>query len=184
MMWDIYIDGDNIPIDHYFNDIRDRVKSIIHPVNINDIAPIVYSQSNVVFKYTSARETNIRLCCCKTTNKNATDAQILFNTGKSTEKGNRVIIVSNDKIFQEIENQDNVIVVTHNFAKDKTVKLRRNNVIKAINDIKGGDESKDVYVCDLADYFPNHSVTKIREYIDSLVDVRINRSDCVYTVNI
>lgn len=183
-MWDIYIDGDNIPIDHYFNEIKDRVQSIIHPCDINQIAPIVYSQSNVIFKYTSARETNIRLCCCKTTNKNATDAQILYQTGVSTQKGNRVIIISNDKIFQEIENQDNVILVTHTFAKGKQNKLRKSNIVKAINEIKNGDTSKDVYICDLADHFPNHSVTKIREYIETIDDIRVNKSDCVYTIHI
>lgn len=183
-MWDIYIDGDNIPVDHYFNDIKDRVQSIIHPQDIDEISPIVYSQSNIVFKYTSSRITNIRVCCCKTTNKNATDAQILYHAGMSIANGRRVIIVSNDKIFKEIENNNNVIVVTHDFAKDKTVKLRRINIIKAINDIKGGDMSKDVFVCDLVEYFPNHSLTKIRDYIETIVDIRISKNECVYTVNI
>lgn len=102
-MWEIFLDGDNIPIDHYYRDIEQKIKNIINPISVDTIVPNVYNQSNMVFKYTSTRDVKMRICCCKTTNKNATDAQILFNTGRAIAEGKRVIIVSNDKIFTEIE---------------------------------------------------------------------------------
>ena len=182
-MWEIFLDGDNIPIDHYYRDIQQKVQNIIQPYDIENIIPNVYSQSNMVLKYTSTRDVKMRICCCKTTNKNATDAQILFNAGKAISDGKRVIIISNDKIFTEIENNNNITIITHNIEFKKKVKLRKNTIIKAINEIRGSDLSKDVYLCDLCDHFPNHQMSNIREYINSLHDIRLNGNDCVYVVN-
>jgi len=182
-MWEVFLDGDNIPIDHYYRDIQQKVQNIIHPYVIENVVPNIYSQSNMVLKYTSTRDVKMRLYCCKTTNKNATDAQILFNAGKAVSEGKRVIIISNDKIFTEIENDNNIIIITHNIENKKKTKLRKNTIIKAINEIKGSDLSKDIYLCDLCDYFPSHQMSTIREYINSLHDIRLNGNDCVYVVN-
>lgn len=181
--WQIFLDGDNIPIDHYFNDIQAKIQNIVQYVDVNELTLNVFNQSNMVFKYTSKRDAKMRICCCNTTNKNATDAQILYNTGIAVASGNKVIIISNDKIFKEIENKKNVIVLTHNLPDDyKKVKLRKNEIIRAINSIRGDIPSKDVYLCDLCDYFPNHNMSKIRDYINGLYDIRINTNDCVYIV--
>lgn len=179
--WEIFLDGDNIPIEHYYNEITEKISNIIRPDNINDIIPNVFSQSNMVFKYTSMRDVTMRICCCNTTNKNATDAQIIFNVGKKHAQGKKIIIVSNDKIFNEIAD-NNIIVIQHNnnFENEKKPKLRKNNIINAINEIKDGNDSKDVYLCDLCSYFPNHQMSKLRYYINSLYDINISANDCVY----
>lgn len=180
-MWDIYLDADNIPIDHYLSDIAPIISQKIYPYPIEEIVPKVYSQTNLVIKYESCKTTTLDITCCKTTNRNATDARIIYNVGISVSSGNKVIIVSNDKIFKELEDDEGVFVIdTISQCNVKKVKLRKRTIIAAINDIKKDDESKDVYLCDMLGYFPSHSMSKLREFINSLSNVKINTNECVY----
>lgn len=181
-MWEIFLDGDNIPVDHYLDEVKSKLTHVLHPCDVNSIVPTVFSQSNMVLKYTSQRMTQMKICCCKTTNKNATDAQILFHTGKAVANGYKVVIVSNDKIFKEIENSEQIFVIgnLNDNSTTKKVRLRKKTVVQAVNEIKNGDDSVDVYLEDIIRYFPNHSLNKVRDFIQSLHDVKINASECVY----
>lgn len=86
------------------------------------------------------------------------------------------------KYLLKLKNE-NVIIITQNIEFIKKEKLRKNAIINAIEKIKNGNKSKDVYLCDLCDYFPSHPMSKIRQYILNLHDIRISGNDCVYVIN-
>lgn len=180
-MTHILIDGDNISIERYFNEVY---PSII--TEYSNIHTTLVCQSNVIIKFVSNRVIDISIRCCKTTNKNATDANIIYLAGKSNALGEKVVIVSNDKIYYEISN-DNCIVKSCIKISDEqyTKKLKKKLIINAIKSIKDKNEpSYDIHLSDLENYFPHHSIAELRKYIDSLHDtVFISNSDCVYIRN-
>jgi len=112
MIWNVFIDGDNVPIQRFINCIQPNVYAITGC----SVTPLVFCQSNQIFKYQSKLDFDVIFRCCKTQNKNATDARIIFETGKAINNNERVVIVSNDNIFKEIESDD-IIVVQFNPIK-------------------------------------------------------------------
>ena len=92
---------------------------------------------------------NIR--CCKTANKNATDTRVIFEAGKLIESGNKVIIVSNDKIFRELT--DTVIVFEHYGESAITYKLKKKHIFSIVKILKK-NPSDDVYLSDIMEYYP------------------------------
>ena len=102
-MYQVLIDGDNISIEKYFEHVFDNIKKI---TNGEDYNTTILCQSNIFFRFCSNRNFDVSIRCCKTQNKNATDANILFLTGKYIAQSYNVIIVSNDKIYSEIS--DNI----------------------------------------------------------------------------
>ena len=48
--------------------------------------------------------------CSETNKKNSSDARIIYETGKLNTLGHKVIIVSNDNIYREIEGDDVILI--------------------------------------------------------------------------
>ena len=175
MTWNVYIDGDNIPVQRYVDHIAAHVRKYTGC----DVQPVIYCQSNLIFKYRPNVEFNVTFKCCHTKNKNATDSRILLDTGKALQRDEKVIIVSNDKIFGEIK-YDGVIVLTYDFPKQE--KLRKNSLIKIVRDFKQTHSpSEDLYISDLLDHFPMYKMERIRNYIQQNVpELQINQNDGIY----
>jgi len=181
-MYKIIIDGDNISMERYFTDIQDSVQSITKDSSVHTT---VICQSNLTFKYVSQRSIELSLHCCKTQNKNATDANVLFLTGKYVAMGNHVIIVSNDKIYSEIADNNNVTIIgyTPPQCEYSNNKLRKRAIIQTINKFKHiHGESYDVSLDDIQFRFPKYNRLEVRKYIESLNchGIIINASDIVY----
>lgn len=176
--YNIYIDGDNICLENYFNKVHPQIEQIC---NSNPYDITVICQSNIIFKFKEARTFEVKMICCKTKNKNATDARIIYNAGISVSKGNNVVIVSNDKIFEEIADDKITLITYYPFPNQPIIKLRKRNVVSAINTIKKKyGPSYDVILSDLQEFFPTYKLIDIRIYIEKLVSVYISSSDCVY----
>jgi hypothetical protein len=183
MKYQIIIDGDNISLERYFADIQENIHSI---TKNNETHTTVICQSNLTFKYVSQRSIELSLHCCKTQNKNATDANILFHTGRYVATGDHVIIVSNDKIYTEISDNLNVTIIgyTPPQSENSVNKLRKKTIIQTLQKLKHHHgESYDVTLDDLQFYFPKYSRLEVRKYIESLRlhGIIINASDVVYT---
>lgn len=186
-MYQVLIDGDNISFEKYFENILKIIKTITHH---NEFKTTIISQSNLVFKFSSQRQIhNLSIICCNTKNKNATDANILFQAGISIALGHEVIIISNDKIYLEItENNSKVTVFgytppTNEYSQNK---LRKKTILKYINHLKSiNPQSYDVTLDDLHTFFPKTSMFELRCYINSLEPhgFKINSSDHVYIKN-
>ena len=179
-MYHIYIDGDNISLEKYFENINSKIKAIVRD---EDTKTFLVCQSNIIFKYKSNRNLELTVICCETKNKDATDAQIIYNSGKSVNAGNKVIIVSNDKIYEEIENDDVYILNYTIPIVPKTSRLKKGRVINAINELNElnkEDPSYDIYLEDIQTYFPSYELLQIRRFIESLVHVKISNMDTIY----
>jgi hypothetical protein len=177
MKWNIFVDGDNVPMQRYIDRIHDDLKLFIGNV---EVQPIVYCQSNLVFKYRPDVDFKVTLRCCKTRNKNATDARILMDAGCAIQRGERVVIVSNDNIFKEIESED-VIIVQFSFPKQS--KLQKKAILRIIKEFKESREPhEDIYISDLLEYFPVYKMERIRKYIENTPELGINQNDGIYLV--
>jgi hypothetical protein len=182
MKYHVIIDGDNISLERYFTDILTNVNSI---TKNNSIHTTVICQSNLTFKYVSQRSIELSLHCCKTQNKNATDANILFHAGLYVAQGNHVIIVSNDKIYSEIADNLNVTIIGYTPPQSEysEKKLRKKAILQVLSKLKYHyGESHDVTLDDIQFYFPKYSRLEVRKYIESLKlhGIIINASDVVY----
>ena len=182
MTYKIIIDGDNISLERYFTDVQHSIHSI---TKNEDVHTTVICQSNLTFKYVSQRSIELSLHCCKTQNKNATDANILFHTGRYVALGHHVIIVSNDKIYSEIADNTNVTIIGYNppQTEHSSNRLRKKTIIQTIQKLKQvHGESYDVTLDDLQDFFPKYTRHEVRKYIESLRlhGIVINASDIVY----
>jgi len=182
MKYHIILDGDNISLECYFTNILSNITSITKD---SDTHTTVICQSNLTFKYVSQRSIELSLHCCKTQNKNATDANILFHAGKCVSDGNHVIIVSNDKIYSEISDNTNVTIIGYTPPQSEysTNKLRKKTIIQSLYILKQvHGESYDVTLDDLQYHFPKFSRLEVRKYIESLRPhgIIINASDVVY----
>lgn len=178
-MFHIIIDGDNISFDTFYDYILPGIKEKTQ----NNYFITLICQSNIVFKYVSNRQIDLSMKCCKTNKKNATDANIIFQAGKSVANGLNVIIISNDKIYQEISDNDNIEIVGYLYNVNETtyVKLKKSNILKALRNLKKKyGESYDVFVSDLQPFFCHYNIQQIRRYIESLPDIFLSSSDCVY----
>ena len=174
----VLIDGDNIPIETYFNHLKENIEQTFS-CNTNE-SLTVFCQSNLLFRFSENRNFNFKLNCCKTCNKNATDARIILQAGKLLSEGKKIIICSNDKIFLEIEDKLNITVFGW-VSTEKKIKLRKKSIRKLIRDLKitNGD-AYDVYLSDIQESFPRYSLTYLRAYISSLESFRITNNDAVY----
>ena len=179
-MYHIYIDGDNISLEKYLENIHLNIKPIIQDT---EFKTFLVCQSNIIFKYKSNRHLEFSVLCCETKNKDATDAKIIFNAGKSVASGHKVIIVSNDRIYEEIK-CDEVIIVNYVIpAEPKFARLKKRRLINAIhelNEMHKDDPSYDIYLEDIQSYFPSYEILQIRRFIESCVDVKISNMNTVY----
>lgn len=185
MNYQIIIDGDNISIERYFTDILHSINSIVKEAPAHTT---IICQSNLTFKYVSQRSIDLSLRCCKTQNKNATDANILFYAGMYIAQGYDVIIVSNDKIYREIEDNRNITIIGYTPPQSEYSlnKLRKKTILQVLQQIKHQhNNSYDVTIDDMQYYFPKYSRLEIRKYIESLRPhgIIINASGVVYVNN-
>jgi hypothetical protein len=183
-MFDVFIDGDNISLERYFNSITQKVKSIVHS---DSYKITLVCQSNILFKYFSNRNIDISIICCDTTNKNATDAKIIFQAGKSISQNRKVIIVSNDKIYLEIVDNETSFVINYDpVSIPKESRLKKKVIIRAIKQLQEKnkeDPSYDIYLSDLQNFFPSYQLLDLRRYIASLTEVNISSGETVYLTN-
>lgn len=179
-MYHILIDGDNISVDKYIEHILPLLK-----IEHENVKTTVFIQNNFKIKYLSNLKINVNIEFSKTRNKNATDSRIIYEAGKSSEKGEEVIIVSNDKIFEELEESGcNVKVYGYNKCTTKKgYKLKKKNIIaclKMCNFQKNKNE--DVLLSDFQfEYFTHIQKEILHEYITNHIpDIEINGDDCIY----
>lgn len=114
-MYNVIIDGDNVPLEKYHNIVEPELKAAYESLS----TPLLICQSNIIVKYKHGKQFDIHFICSQTNKKNSADARIIFEAGRMYERGEKVIIVSNDNIYKEIE-CDRIIV--HQFdAKRKPI---------------------------------------------------------------
>ena len=176
--YQVFIDGDNIPIETYFSSVKSRIDEFIG----YEAEPIVYCQSNLIFKFHSNRQLNFTLRCCKTSNKNATDARIVLEVGKTIANNQKAIIISNDKIFQEIEDNKNIFVFTTIQYENKSEQLTKKNLFRVFRYLYQTNHNNDVYLSDFLTYFPNKNIHDLREFISFIPQLSISKNDSVYEV--
>lgn len=108
MMYNVIIDGDNVPLEKYHNIVEPELKAEYESLS----TPLLICQSNIIV-------IDIHFICSQTNKKNSADARIIFEAGRMFERGERVIIVSNDNIYKEIECER---IIVHQFdAKRKPI---------------------------------------------------------------
>jgi hypothetical protein len=178
-MLHVLLDGDNIHIETFMNHVKESIDNRFGTLYI----PQVFCQSNVILKYRERRNINLTVLCCNTKNKNASDARILFHAGKlSVNPENTVVIVSNDKIFEEVADDKRIILIKH-VPESKRLKLKKTNVLQVFKELydERTHESDDIYVSDIQEYFPNYNVVAMHRYISEQVkDLVISCNDVVY----
>jgi hypothetical protein len=177
----VLIDGDNIQYETFINNVKDTLESSFG----TDYKPIIFCQTNVLIKYKTQKSVDLQICCSKTTNKNASDARIILEVGKLLQgTSDKIVVVSNDKIFEEIT--DNIRVFNIGYQNDKKkVKLKKNIVISAMKDLISSreKESDDVYLCDLYDYMQCTSVSTLKEYIQRFVpELYLANNDAMFFI--
>lgn len=115
MMYNVIIDGDNVPLEKYHNIVEPELKAEYESLS----TPLLICQSNIIVKYKHGKQFDIHFICSQTNKKNSADARIIFEAGRMFERGERVIIVSNDNIYKEIECER---IIVHQFdAKRKPI---------------------------------------------------------------
>lgn len=178
-MYYILIDGDNITIETFEN----HIKQLIQEQYGSDYKLNLYCQSNIMFKFRPLRSTNIIVSCSKTTNKNASDAKIIFDAGQLRGKNSdtKIIIVSNDKIFEEI--CDGEFIKLLGFVNPmKKYKLKKETLLSVLHTlIDNKDESDDIYLEDFKTYFKEQSTFCMKNYIEKNVpEISITSNDTLY----
>lgn len=111
--YNVIIDGDNVPLEKYHNIVEPELKQLYQG---SFTTPLLICQSNIIFKYKRGHQFNIQLQCSQTNKKNSADARIIFEAGRMFERGENIIIVSNDNIYKELES-DKIFV--HQFDAKK-----------------------------------------------------------------
>ena len=91
-----------------------------------------------------------------------------------------MIVDYNDNNDWGNEESDDVVIVRYMPSEaSKKTKLKKANIVKALEEIRGTDSSRDVTLSDLKDHF-SQTIPEIRKYIDGLKDIEISNSDVVY----
>lgn len=175
----IIIDGDNIPVDKYLDYIFPKLQLKGKPYYTTVIV-----QGDLKFKYSSYTKITLNVQFCKTKNKNATDSRILFEAGKSSERQEEIIIVSNDKIFDELNQEENIQVVGYNKSVvKKGYKLKKKNIIACLQESMNNKEAHaDIYLMDFQfKYFTHVPKLTLIEYINTSVpEISISQNECLY----
>jgi len=174
----IIIDGDNIPVDKYLEHILPKLQLKGKPYYTTVIV-----QGDLKFKYSSYTKITLNIEFCKTKNKNATDSRLLFEAGKSIERGDEIIIVSNDKIFDELEEEEGIQVVGYNKSVVKQgYKLKKKNVMLCLQQaIDAKQPHEDIYLMDFQfTYFTHVTKHNLREFIESIPEISISQNECLY----
>jgi hypothetical protein len=159
---EVFIDGDNIQWDTFV----DNVKNSIDKKFGTNYTPTIFCQSHILIKFRSLQETELRIVCSRTNNKNATDARILLEIGKLLQTSSKIIIVSNDKIFQEVVDNEKIFLFGYSNNFKKTM-IRKNVVLNAMAELSIIME--DVHLTDLFEKINCKSISSLKEYINKFV---------------
>ena len=111
--YNVIIDGDNVPLEKYHNIVEPELKELYQGLLST---PLLICQSNIIFKYKRGHQFDIQLQCSQTSKKNSADARIIFEAGRMYERGEHIIIVSNDNIYKELECAK---IIVHQFDAQK-----------------------------------------------------------------
>ena len=172
-MMEVLIDGDNIQWDTFVDNVKDDIEKKFG----KDYIPTIFCQSHILIKFRSLQETDLKIVCSRTNNKNATDARILLEVGKLLQTSSKIIIVSNDKIFQEVVDNEKIFLFGYSNNFKKTI-IRKNVVIRAMHELLS--ESDDVYLSDLFEIINCRSISSLRDYINKFVpDMYVAANDIV-----
>lgn len=179
----VLIDGDNIQYETFANEIKHKIDKRFGTA----YTPIVFCQTNVLIKYQSQKSANLEIRCSTTKNKNASDARMLFEMGKLIERNpaDIIAIVSNDKIFEEICDDESIFVYTYYGNGGSRVKLKKANVMRAIAELTDQKESNsdDIFLCDLFEHMGCKSLITLRDYINKFVpEVYVTNNDAIFFV--
>lgn len=178
-MFKVFLDGDNIQWETFV----DHVKGPLEERFGRDYDLSVFVQTNILIKYRSLHNTRLNIVSSRTTLKNASDARIILETGKLHGKS-QVVIVSNDKIFHEIVDDQWVYQMGYTNYKKKT-KLKKAVVIQAMRELydQKKDPSDDVFLCDLYEHLNCSSISTLRDYINKFItDLYVAGNDSVFFV--
>ena len=99
----VIIDGDNVSLQFFAKNIHKEILTKYKFADNIEISFVI--QATNILKYISGFTCKICVICSKSARKNSTDARILFLAGKSITCNYHVIIVSQDKIYQEIADE-------------------------------------------------------------------------------
>ena len=158
----VLIDGDNIQWDTFVDNVKDDIEKKFG----TNYIPTLFCQSHILIKFRSLQETDLKIVCSRTNNKNATDARILLEVGKLLQTSSKIIIVSNDKIFQEVVDNEKIFLFGYSNNFKKTM-IRKNVVTRAMHELLS--ESDDVYLSDLFEQINCRSISSLRDYINKFI---------------
>lgn len=162
-MYHVFLDGDNIQWETFVDHVKDSIEAI----HGKDYELTVFVQTNILIKYRSMSTSNLNIKCSNTTGKNASDVQIVLETGKllaSTESN--ILVVSNDKIFDEIVDNKRVFAIGYTGLRKRQV-LRKRLVINAMDELSA--ETGDVLLSDLYEHLNCGSISSLKEYINKFI---------------
>lgn len=175
----ILVDGDNIQIEAYLQ----HVKPSIEEKWGTDYKLIFYCQSNLIFKYKPMRFENLTIVCSHTSGKNASDARILFDLGRfiAEDQYTKYIVVSNDKIYQEVVDNEKVFMIGYNTTKHKKLKVNKENLINVYkNFLENANQSDDLYLEDFRNFFKCESSHEFKNHINNVPQLKISCNDVIY----
>ena len=182
-MLHVFVDGDNIQIEAFYKFVRDELE---HKFG-TEYNLVFFCQSNLIFKYSPYRHDSITFKCTNTVGKNASDARIIFEAGKHLieNKNDKIVIVSNDKIFNEIVNNENIFCIGYVNSNQK-LKLTKNNIRKTLSYlIANKNSSDDIYVEDFKENFKKTNTSILKQFIIcNTPDVKISCNDALYFNNV
>ena len=176
----VLLDGDNIQWETFV----DHVKGPLEERFGTEYNLTVFVQTNILIKYKSLRNTQLNIVSSRTTNKNASDARMLVEVGKLMNTNTKVVIVSNDKIFEEVVDGIRIHQMGYTSYRKKT-KLKKSVVIQATRELVDTrrDKSDDVFLCDLYDYLNCSSISTLKEYINKFIpELYVAGNDSVFFV--
>ena len=178
-MYHILLDGDNVQWETYIAKVKDGIEAKYG----QDYKLTVFVQTNILIKYRSLRMSSLNIACSRTMNKNASDARIILEVGKILASTNdKIIIVSNDKIFEEVVDEDRVFMEGYMGYKKK-IKLKKNLVVNATKAMLG--DKNEINLADLYDEINCSSISSLREYINKFIpSMFVSCNDMVSLINI
>lgn len=159
---EVLIDGDNIQWDTFVDNVKDKIDKKFG----TNYIPTIFCQTHILIKFRSLQETNLRIVTARTNNKNATDARVLLEIGKLLQTSSKIIIVSNDRIFEEVVDNERIFLFGYSNNFKKTI-IRKNVVLNSMAELS--IENEDVYLSDLFEKINCKSISSLREYINKFV---------------
>ncbi len=173
-MLHVLIDGDNIQWETFVDNVKQEIDRRFG----TDYVPTIFCQTHILVKFHSLRETNLCIRAARTTKKNAADVRMLMEIGKlSTDSKNIIVVVSNDKIFEEVVDNENIFQVGYLNNFKKTI-ISKKVVKQAMCELAVTTE--DVHLCDLFEKINCKSISSLREYINKFIpDLYVAANDVV-----